>query len=186
MRNCGMRRKEYYDAPPDATPDFRVKGGHLGGCPVFDAAVAYWRSDRAKPAGATYEDVIRQAYITEGRKTDGLVVSLATGNSLTDGEVMATDLYELSVMWDDGVFSKQFTKGHVVIKDRAKSPADIAAERRAMYPHLPDKPNMYEGPPCRVCSQTVRYYTGGCVACSKKTGQRWAAKSKSALSPHRA
>jgi len=93
---------------------------------------------------ASWEDFLRMAYIREARKQDAVVVSLGTGEPLSEDEVMAADPYVLAVRYDDGVLSKDMTPPSspvTLAKESAGRPQCVDCGKRP----LPEKPR------CRSC-----------------------------------
>lgn len=176
-----------YEITPLSAPDYNMKGFIFRGDPVVIAAQARWQ--RGAYLG-TYEDWLRQAYIREARMSDGLVVDLGSGNPLTDMEVMLTDPYQLSVMYDDGVYSKTWdgpqgqpshretcadcgttTKvagGKCQRCEGRRLSALAKAARQAAVP-CEDNSKHYHGPKCKHCGHTRRLIsTNSCVTCDAR------------------
>lgn len=153
---------------------YKPKGFDCGGCPVLADAVHRWRKG---PQTGDYSAFVKAHYAREARLADGLVISMATGEPLTDEELARADLYEIAVMYDDGVVSKVWNEPKVV-KTAYSSADNLAriAKRRAMFPPLPDNPARYRAPePCKRCGERERYFrSNACCECEKRTMQAYA------------
>ena len=128
------------------------------GFPVLLDAVRRWRAMPEHRRG-DYEDFIARHYWREAQLAGGLVVSLASGDPLTEDELMRTDLYELAIMYDDGTYSKVWAE----LKPEKDSEYQTALYRKAKEWRLancvptPESPHMYRSDrPCGVCGTHVR------------------------------
>ena len=149
---------------PLSTPDYKEKGFDFVGDPIIVDAMRRWPKVVETYQG-TYEDFLREAYLREARLQEALVVSLETGDPLTEAEVRVTDPFVLSCFYDDGTFSKTW--------DAKTSPPNVGKPRAKRISQIrPSSENIvsefrFHGTSCPKCGGTLRYIkSGSCIPCS--------------------